>query len=350
MNRRRYIALAILAAIVVAGLLLAGRRGDTVAYQGKSVKTWSELAYSGDPTATTALKTLGSNAVPTLIELLQTKDSLLHKELWSLAPRLPTRWRRIVWRRIGPPNAAATRGAAARALGIIGPEANAAVPFLARALQDPEHEVCWDAATALSRIGKESVPVLIAALQNRDSTRRRAIAYALAEIGPDAEAALPALTQRLQDNDPEVQKAAAYSLSYIRTPLQLTLVKMSRDPAPARRQQALARLATIGPSDGVVTNLMVRALTDPVPEVRLAAVKALGQVSERAQPAVPGLTACLSDQCAAVREWSARTLGSIGAPAGAAVPELRRLAAEDEPAVQAAAKNALAKIEPRAAQ
>jgi HEAT repeat protein len=59
------------------------------------------------------------------------------------------------------------------------------------------------------------VPVLAAALQDKDAESRREAANTLACIGPPAKAAWTALARLLRDNKPDVRKAAAQALRRI---------------------------------------------------------------------------------------------------------------------------------------
>src|SRR6185295_7920794 len=117
----------------LACVLLTWQRSGNTYFHGKSLKDWSRQAYANDPKAKAALKAMGSNAVPGLVELLQANDSPLRKRTWAWFPSLPQKWRHTVWTKVGPPNAVTTREAAASSLGIIGPDAKAAIPALAQA-------------------------------------------------------------------------------------------------------------------------------------------------------------------------------------------------------------------------
>ncbi len=108
------------------------------------------------------------------------------------------------------------RGAAATALGQIGPAAEDAIPALVAALADdaewhgsPNYpgipvNVRWDASKALGRIGSVAVPALMTALEDREAKVRASAASALSAIGPGATAAVPALSAALRDNDRSV--------------------------------------------------------------------------------------------------------------------------------------------------
>jgi HEAT repeat protein len=172
------------------------------------------------------------------------------------------------------------RWAAAIALGEIGSEAKAAVSALVKALGDEALEVRMRAAQALGKIGgkaavhpltrllkydelaaihahsalakitgkpQDHVPILIDLLKNKskDISVRWNAAEALAEIGPDAKAAVPALTEALEDED-LVQVYAHYALAKITG-------KTQEHVAPA-----LAKLTELGLSR--VTNKAAKVL------------------------------------------------------------------------------------------
>ena len=345
--RKRIIIGSVAALLAALGLiLLTARSPENLVFKGRSVKEWSRLVHANNASAVAAMKEIGPQAVPGLIQLLQKRDGFLHRRIWGLRSKLSPKLQKTVLEKLGAPNAVSTREAAARSLGIIGSEARAAVPFLARALQDPDHQLWWEASTAMGHIGRDAVPALIAATDDQNAIVRRAVVYALALVGTNAETAVPALIRRLEDPDQTVRAAADYSVRAITDPLVPRLVKLTRDSSPAMRRQGLERLAVIRPSDGVVTNIFIRALGDPVAEVRLAAVKALRKESARAQAAVPALTQCLQDESALVREWAARALGEIGVAAKMASPEFEQLTGDETDPVREAAKAAGNKIHP----
>src|SRR5262245_41033152 len=58
-------------------------------------------------------------------------------------------------------------------------------------------------ALGLGPFGKKAVPPLLEALQEKDSHLRRCVFIALGNLGPDAEAALPTLARHLNDKEEE---------------------------------------------------------------------------------------------------------------------------------------------------
>lgn len=80
---------------------------------------------------------------------------------------------------------------------------------------DPNARYC--AALYLEQAAdKDSVPALIAVFGTEDNYLKGAAAKALAKIGPDAIAAVPALTEASNDEDSWVSTTAVYALEKIK--------------------------------------------------------------------------------------------------------------------------------------
>ncbi|MDW8308068.1 MAG: HEAT repeat domain-containing protein, partial [Verrucomicrobiales bacterium] len=170
-------------------------------------------AYAADTNAAFALQVRGSNAVPGLLVLLHARDPWWREKIWQWLPKLPLRWSVRIAQRVGSPTATLTREAAARGLGLLGTNAAAAAPELARALRDPQGRIRQEAALALLRIGPAAVPHLTDALRDGSPQVRQAAAFALGEIGPAARAAVPMLAHRLGDGDEWVRRTCAGTLA-----------------------------------------------------------------------------------------------------------------------------------------
>ena len=109
----------------------------------------------------------------------------------------------------------AVRQEAAEALELMGPEAQAAVPKLVKALKDREAETRRAALDALARMGdkaREATPQIVAALRDRNEQVRVAAVEALARIRARADVAVPALKERLDDAAAAVRRAARAAL------------------------------------------------------------------------------------------------------------------------------------------
>ena len=344
-----------------------------------SVKALGRKAAMCDPKSVAELKALGPKAVPSLVELLEFQDSHWRRVAWVLAPKLPRRLAQALLSKAGALGASEVRAAGAKSLGVLGPQAEAALPNLLRALHDSEPYVAMEAGGALGRIGKPSIPGLTLALTDTNRFVRHAAVYALGEMGMEAEPAVPELIETLQDPDSTVRSSTDYSLSLIGFPTLLALSNVidHADPgaraeavkefirfyrsvrlmAPAlnkmahaadagSRALALQTLGSVRATDNVTINTLIASLKDPVEEVRVAGLRALSQVAWRAQPAVSALKGCLKDPSSAVRLWAVNALGAIGPVAGEASGELSGLMTDSEPGVRVAAQKALARIQP----
>lgn len=95
-----------------------------------------------------------------------------------------------------------------------GSNAAPAIPKLIKAL-DNEIPVSWWVAECLKNIGTNSIPPLIAALDNRKVKIRIGAAYALGQIGSPAESAVPKLLERLKAEEVQVQSSIIIALGLI---------------------------------------------------------------------------------------------------------------------------------------
>ncbi len=219
---------AVLLAGIALGLWFSRPPVPHLLCQGKPLQIWIVENSSGDPKVRPALLALGTNAVPELMLLVETKDPFPTKQLWTLASRLPTRAQKFLLPRLHPPQADRIRAVAAQWLGILGHDATPAVPILARALHDPNETLCWSAATALGRIGTSSLPALIAALQSRKKPAQEAATFAVAFLGPAGAPAIPALVRNLRDPDPQIRAASASTLGQIGAPAKAARQELNR--------------------------------------------------------------------------------------------------------------------------
>lgn len=194
---------------------LAAAQDKEPVYDGKPVSEWvARLKDKDDKVrlkAAFSLRQLGPEAkaaVPALLGILKDKNVDVRREA------------AFALQRIGPAAKTAipalidalqdsdvyVRGWSLTALAEFGADARAAVPALKGILKEADPLLHVDAANALSRLGekKEAVTALIDALKNAkekwDDTA--SAAAVLAEIGPDAKAAVPALLKALERPGP----------------------------------------------------------------------------------------------------------------------------------------------------
>jgi HEAT repeat protein len=239
----------------VAGLSWEATRSREPAYQGKTLSTWlrrfeeAKVNQFHDkvqfeklvgPTQN-AVRQMGTNALPTLLRMLQARDSGIMSLAFQLLDKRHYRWlpaSEIVRREMAldgfdalGTNAAPAvpalvvllnhtncqvRSSAARCLNTIWPVAQEAVPVLVQHLKDPDEMVCFFSGLALGSIRK-SPEVVVPALTERLSERgsKWGILVALGRFGPEAKTAVPLIIPLLNDSDGETRSWAAMALKSI---------------------------------------------------------------------------------------------------------------------------------------
>ncbi len=212
-------------------------------YKGKPLREWLrayDVSSLHDDIAAKdeAVHSLGTNAIPTLLRMLRTKDSRLKAKLiqfceehpWQIFDAMPE-WLKLDlmpsellngeaaegFRALGATasNAAPalvriydkdtstdSKRYAVLALGGIGPAAASAVPSLLRGTTSTNDDLRWSVTWAFGQIHSQpelAVPALINLLRDTNSSVRREAAGALGNYGTNATAAVPVLAALLQD-------------------------------------------------------------------------------------------------------------------------------------------------------
>ena len=180
-------------------------------YAGQPLSYW--MTRMTDPEtsveASSVLREMGPEALPTLVEALHTRSSRAGDFAYGLAERVKLAAPRIY----DAPNVRAT---AAFLLGQMGTNAAPAVADLVEGLGDADALVRLRAIRALAQIGEPSVGSLTNALASPDPTVRFGAVRALGTMGPRAKHAAPALTVCLNDSQENVRQAATQALAAIR--------------------------------------------------------------------------------------------------------------------------------------
>jgi HEAT repeat protein len=230
---------------------------------------------------------------------------------------------------------------AENALGKIG---KPAIPQLAAVLNSENQDGRSRAAIALGRTHDQgAIQPLVRALNDADTTVRRAAASALSELAAQedvhAETAVEPLIGALQDADAQVRERAATALWRIRDIRAVEpLIKALQDSRPDVRAAAAGALGGI--QDRRAVDPLIKALQDSTEEVRLRASIALGQIRD-VRGVVP-LIAVLKDGQADVRAAVATALGKCGDVQ--AVDPLIALLQDQDANVRGAAASALGQI------
>lgn len=184
-------------------------------YAGKSLSAWLKV-YNQNPAVLTitneaddAVRKIGTAGIPTLLRLLQARDSSFKLRVVGLAQKLP-----FLNYRHWP--AASRRFAALQGFRLLGAGASNAVPALIRIYENHDSdEVQLAASLALKYIGPASakaVPMLLRFATNSiEALRWRAI-DTLGGIHARADIVVPVLTRALRDPSASVRINAADAL------------------------------------------------------------------------------------------------------------------------------------------
>ena len=245
---------------IMAGIAwLALRKPPDPVCQGKPLSMWLEsyVASIGalrdrpgaNLEADAAIRQIGTNALPLLLDRLRTRDSGLKITLINLAEKqgivrikIPFSSRlayyatgeaAMAFHALGPNASNAvpqliqtyrdnigweSQMACLRALGWIGPAASRATPDLLGAVTNATPIVRGNAIEALADIHLEPallVPVIKKSLQDTNTVVRFCCFHVIVALGPKAKAVVPEVNRLLQDSDPHVATFARIALEAI---------------------------------------------------------------------------------------------------------------------------------------
>jgi hypothetical protein len=252
--------------VFVAALLVATLAGlawlvlrpgqNEPAYQGKSLNYWLRCDYSLGSTekqmAESAIRHIGSNAVPTLLRMFQARDSALKLKLTACTRRHGFGFRIAT--------ADERRAQAIQAFGVLRDEAAGAVPALMQIYQ-----------------------------QDSSLSYQFAVIQALGKIGPAAKPAIPWLIQRATSvtNSSPVRQMAIMALGEIRCEPELVVTALTRllgEPNSAARIRAVVALGEFGSDARCATSALFELVENEKADdiARMAAVAALRKIDPEA--------------------------------------------------------------------
>ncbi len=183
--------------------------------------------------------------------------------------------------------------------------------------------------------------------QKSDPLSREWAAQSLGLVGPQAKAAVPSLIRALQDEYYYVREKAAEALGKIRSDQKAVpaLIAVLHDENGIVRDKAEGALNMIGPPDKGSIEDLVKLLTDqPDPFIRAKAAESLGSMGEDGQPATKTLAAALGDKDPGVRAYSAEALGRIGEGAEEALPQVVQALKDADDQTRKNARLALSRV------
>lgn len=290
----------------------------------RQIDEWSS------PRIATALVQFGADAVPSLLELLESSEPA--SLVWAirvLGEIGDTRATQAISDELGHRNDS-VRIAAADALGKVA-DRRAIQALIQATLKDPATQVRAHAANSLGKIGDEAaLGVLIAALGDPDHGTRLLALEALEMIRPPDTSAVERL---LRDPNRELARRAAVALERLGY-LERKLVELTSDDRETvrRAHAAVLELGRIGLTEAIVGHI-------GHPDFRVRAYVVLAASELRIESANSLLLASTDDDSWPVRARIAEALGKLR-PTGS-VPALVKLLADAEVEVREAAAEAL---------
>jgi hypothetical protein len=250
MGKKRRILLAALLVALLCGFGWWLLRPNEPSYKGKSLSAWlNAYGYdgigSGSRDADKAVRQVGTNAIPPLLQMLRASDSPLIARCIELLDRQNLVSFRITpapeknfeaynaFQALGPLASNAVPGLieiyganisqssqalAAGSLGEIGPPAKPAIPALLKGLKTTNDLVRLYTVAALNGIHSEPesvVPELVRLLRDSDAEVRMLAAAALGNFGTNAESAVPDLIVMLNDGNGPTREMTTNALKQI---------------------------------------------------------------------------------------------------------------------------------------
>jgi HEAT repeat protein len=241
------------------------------------------------PRADEAIRHIGTNAIPCLLEWMRYNPSAWDVRLHYASYHLPSRLR-PGW--IMHDKKSQRANGAAWAFEALGTGAAQAIPDLANLITNSTAGDTAALATgALGFLGKDALPLLLGFLTNEGRFYLRDFASAsIRRLGTNALPALPALIACLKDPNQTVAMNAGLALREMQlepvviVPPLLDMLQDSRDSVRAVAVVSLTRLRSDG---GIAVPALLKLLEDPNVKVRDAAWAVLGSIDPEALPKAP---------------------------------------------------------------
>ncbi len=260
MRRKLRFVVAACGAALLGALFVASWPPSQPVYEGRSLDAWlneydSTVLFAGggatEEHANRAIRQIGTNAIPFLLDMLRRRDSgakltlirFLHRHGVGIKFTLASDY-----------NIKAEHG-----FEVLGAEARAAVPALIAILEEdvsPTSQVC--AAQALGQIGEaasNAIPALVRCATNANASGRSGAIIALGDFPTRAEVTVPALVRCLGDTNESIRVFAVYGLSKLgpqARPAIPVLRQLLNNPDPKMQGWVSNALQKIG--SGVSTN------------------------------------------------------------------------------------------------
>lgn len=290
-------------ALVIGGVLVCRRPLPEPIYGGKKLSEWALIYYEEDSALTSfsggppevkeeaakAIRHIGTNAIPYLLEWMKYEQPfwithlIAFKDKHLANVKMPA-WvnEEIMLQRITAQN---RPNSALAALQVLGPEAKAAIPKVARLINDPREKIHRRALSCLTVLGPEGYQPLLAAMTNRNPDVRYYAAVYASRIGTNARPAVPLLIQWLKEPDYKINICALWSLANLKldSPLVVPSLVRSLDHTNVRVQlEAVNALEEYGTNALAAVPALLSLLNHPNGDFRYSVTSALQNISPQA--------------------------------------------------------------------
>ena len=280
MGKKRGILLVVLFVALAGGVVWLLSRPAEPLYQGKPLSAWLK-EYNGvlgdtNQDAFIVFREMGTNAIPALLEIIQSGDPPFEDLFAELNRRqslvhFPLRGR------------SHQRGAASSALYLMGVSAKPAFPVLTNLLF--RTNTMWLSAVPLAGMGSEGLPPLLAALTNQNEFIRYSAAIALRWERSDLNLVVPALIERLSDQNSLVHQTAVTALGGLHAEPGLAVPALMKDFAgkdPDLRGEIVTALWGFETNASAAVPMLLEALSDKDQDVRNHAASSLKHIDPAA--------------------------------------------------------------------
>ena len=224
---------------------------------------------------------------------------------------------------------------------------------LVASLSSPNDNTRKAAADTLASNGADAVPELVQALESDSAPVRAAAAYALNEIGAEADAATPTLLEVIKDDDELVRALATSALTKVgldQSALINLLTAAVQNESGLVKDIAADALVGIG-SDAVpalgnlLENEAANTLAKTTAATLIGDISKIDQLDDLAlESAIPILAETLGDGDSELRKAAASALGDFGPLADVAIPALSKALLGEDSGVNQTVASSLGKI------
>jgi HEAT repeat protein len=234
-GRRWLCLLGVSAVVLVSGLacFLASRGSRQPVYEGKTLALWlrtyspSSQSQRNSPEwkkADDAVRQLGTNCIPVLLRMLRARDSQLKRRLISLV-----REQRLI--KIDFVAAEEVNVEASRAFIVLANTAKDAVPALMKMYNEnistESRRAVADAIAWIGPPARPAIPMLLGAATNSDWRVRANALWALGEIHAEPQLCVPKMIFGLHDSNSWVRTSAAHALGMFGADAEAALAPLS---------------------------------------------------------------------------------------------------------------------------